>query len=118
MINVSRTELTIVDHARNLQKDINRDLKDKNARDMKIHSEVENTQFNHFRLLENNYLNLQKEYDDLMKKYLDLELKYHNLESDKSLTNHEKLRLIEKQGRQLADYKIENHALSVENQQL
>jgi hypothetical protein len=62
---------------------------------MRIHHEVENTQSIHFRLLEKNYYALQKEYDLLSKKYLDLELKYHNLESDKSLTNHEKIRMIE-----------------------
>ena len=96
LMNVSRTELTIVDHAKNLQKDINNDLKVKNARDVRIHSEVEHTQSLHFRLLEKNYLDLQNEYDLLMKKYLDMEFKYHSLESDLRLTNNEKARFIDK----------------------
>jgi regulator of replication initiation timing len=118
MVKVSRTELSIVDCAKNLQKNINHDLKLKNDRDVRIHNEVESNQTLHFRLLEKNHLDLQNEYDSLMKKYLNLEMKYHGLESDKSLSNHEKVRIIEKLSQQLGDYKSENHSLRMENHQL
>lgn len=118
MVETQKTEITILAGAKELQKTINNDFKARSHQEQRIHEETEKTQSLHFKLLEKNYLDLQNEFDTLQKKYLDLELKYHNLESDKSLTNHEKSRMIEKYGKDLMQYKSENHTMSIENYQL
>ena len=65
-------------------------LKQTNARDREIFSEVNANTSNSYHLLKSTYLDLRNQHDDLVKRFNDLEMLKCRLENEKGLKYHEK----------------------------
>lgn len=93
LLELSRTQTTIVATQKDISDGRVNLLRTKNLKEREVSNEVRETSDTYYRLLQNNYVELRKDYDELLRKFSDLEIENSRLLNSKQLMSSENTRV-------------------------